>query len=748
MPDEYAPIRRIRLHKRGHGPDETVTAWPGEGSAPIFHASISSHPSQEQCWGMPDLTSHLLRAYFAATDWHPYNSYLHLTSSSSSILLDFPIPAGLSFSISACPSPIFYSTHRLRALPHLAGSLGYVFASTDRPLRLDGREGDGSGSSQYGATKDARLKDVLDRFRIVNSPTRPQSQAEAGGEESGGKNREYLLYGCVHAPTARLDALCTTRISPSWNFILTACSFPPRTSTAYNASQPGNAGSSTEPVSYSQGPTSPGATNLQVTLQQDTGKWFNEFSYSVDDALWGFRTMHNFGSSKRESGRASEATASAVSSSIPSPPATLPSPSLSSGSDDDSLASSEASGGLKGQFSAGAELFFSAEEKSAGLSTGVRFSTLPEDESQEGGTAGFVNGSGDEVTGEYGVARKSHVPSQPPTTITATLNPMMGHMSTAYAARIGRDIVACSRYDFNVYSYESQLTVGGEYWLRSSTQGDTEPVQATKVPGTPASFDERQELRARQLPANVSLRDRGITAPRPAPVLDHQISAAEAAVQLQSGTKVEGKGQLNPNESPARAKRAAVSDSSLGATPRTLPSSKSRVAPIEGLAGRTNDELLPTALTESPEPLIVSPNSRNPPRSLQTDGPRLSSTATTTTTGLLKWSLSSSLLLSLLWQGRLRNCVVAVGLRADLSGGGSGGDAGSNRSFAASKPGRMPGGVGSVIRGVGMDVVYWGGSSTADSEAEAEATSTSTSTSTSSADHASESPNIRFNARV
>jgi len=43
---------------------------------------------------------------------------------------------------------------------------------------------------------------------------------------------------------------------------------------------------------------------------------------------------------------------------------------------------------------------------------------------------------------------------------------MMGHMSGAYAARVTRDLAVCSRFDFNVYSYESEWTMGAEYWTR------------------------------------------------------------------------------------------------------------------------------------------------------------------------------------------------------------------------------------------------------------------------------------------
>jgi len=58
--------------------------------------------------------------------------------------------------------------------------------------------------------------------------------------------------------------------------------------------------------------------------------------------------------------------------------------------------------------------------------------------------------------------------SEPPTTITALFNPMMGHMSGAYTARVSRDLSLSSRFDFNVYSYESEWTMGAEWWLRRS----------------------------------------------------------------------------------------------------------------------------------------------------------------------------------------------------------------------------------------------------------------------------------------
>jgi hypothetical protein len=110
---------------------------------------------------MQDFPSYLLRHYFHSTDWHPSNSYLNLTSHSSSILLDFPIPNGLALSLSSSPTSAFFSTHRLRALPSLGGCAGYVVARTEKPLAFGG----------------TGLREVLERFRIVQISRRDANES-------------------------------------------------------------------------------------------------------------------------------------------------------------------------------------------------------------------------------------------------------------------------------------------------------------------------------------------------------------------------------------------------------------------------------------------------------------------------------------------------------------------------------------------------------------------------------------------
>jgi len=51
---------------------------------------------------------------------------------------------------------------------------------------------------------------------------------------------------------------------------------------------------------------------------------------------------------------------------------------------------------------------------------------------------------------------------------------MIGHMSGAYTAKVSRDLAISSRFDFNVYSFESEWTMGAEWWLRRPARVPTE----------------------------------------------------------------------------------------------------------------------------------------------------------------------------------------------------------------------------------------------------------------------------------
>ncbi|ORY06304.1 hypothetical protein K493DRAFT_252024 [Basidiobolus meristosporus CBS 931.73] len=84
------------------------------------------------------------------------------------------------------------------------------------------------------------------------------------------------------------------------------------------------------------------------------------------------------------------------------------------------------------RLSVGGELYYIAKEKSGGLSTGIRYRSFDER----------------------------------PFIATVICNPMMGHLTGGYTQAVSEDLTLCSRYDFNVYSYESDLAVGAEWRVK------------------------------------------------------------------------------------------------------------------------------------------------------------------------------------------------------------------------------------------------------------------------------------------
>ncbi|KAG8689960.1 Mitochondrial distribution and morphology protein 10 [Ceratobasidium sp. 423] len=361
---------------------------------------------------MHPFASYVLRCYNQVTGWNEDNLYSNLTKSSRAIL-DFTVPQGVHFSISKSANALFNTSYAMNALPKLNGSIGYIFTSCDLDLKQ---------------SSTVPFKEVVERFVIHDRPRRPTGKEELF---LGGRNinaGEYLLYGRYYVPSSRLDALYTVRLAPTLQGLIAAVSNP---RTRFS------------PPSLST-PRGESAGNMLFSLQHDTGRWCTEYSWSADDGMWGVRVLHNFGRLANEA------------------------------IDIERLARKERErgtkrvdeeermeGGLKGRLSAGAELYFSLKEKSAGVSTGLRFTTLPD--------ASPPSASPDSTT--------PPIPAQTPTTLTATFNPMMGHMSAAYAARASRDLALCSRFDFNIYSYESEWTMGAEWWLRRAAGRQSAGVQ-------------------------------------------------------------------------------------------------------------------------------------------------------------------------------------------------------------------------------------------------------------------------------
>ena len=141
---------------------------------------------------------------------------------------------------------------------------------------------------------------------------------------------DYLLYGRLYLPTGRLDALYSTRLSPTLQALVAAISDPRSSLLSEKRSRGDN------------------VSNIMFSLQHDVGKWCSEYTYSAEDGMWGVRVLHNFGRLRNPS----------------EPPED---PSSSPGTRPKRVDEEEATGGgLKGRVSAGAEFYISAKERSAG----------------------------------------------------------------------------------------------------------------------------------------------------------------------------------------------------------------------------------------------------------------------------------------------------------------------------------------------------------------------------------------------
>ncbi|KAG2152021.1 mitochondrial distribution and morphology protein 10 [Suillus cothurnatus] len=319
---------------------------------------------------MHPFASYVLRSYYRATGWNEDNLYANLTRSSNAIL-DFSVPP---------PNGLFNTSYSMNAMPSLNGSVGYIFTSCNLDVKS-------SGSVHF--------KDMVERFKVYDQPRRPEGKDEEwlAGERTD--TRDYLLYGRLYLPTGRLDALYSTRLSPTLQALVAAISDPRSSLSSEKRSRGDN------------------VSNVMFSLQHDIGKWCSEYTYSAEDGMWGMRVLHNFGRLRNPT----------------EPPEDLNS---SPGTRPKRVDEEEATGGgLKGRVSAGAEFYISAKERSAG-------------------------------------------------------------------ARVSRDLSMCSRFDFNVYSYDSEWTMGAEWWMRravSKHEDELEPsVISLEPPSVPVPQTESLDI--------------------------------------------------------------------------------------------------------------------------------------------------------------------------------------------------------------------------------------------------------------
>ena len=321
---------------------------------------------------MLDFMDYVLTAFHTTSGWNVDNSYASLTTTATN-LLDFDVPRGIRLRISSLSSPNFATSYTLGSKGVVDGSLSFLYTSLG--LRIQSR------SSDIPLGNLVRGYRHLQQLQQPQETTRPKELHQNGESTETLRRKDTLLYGRLYLPTTSLEALYLRRISPT-RLLRVNC--------------------------VSDGALPNGGTVL-AQLQNDYGKYSTEYLYSTDSALLGFRALYNFGFDPRLPLEQQH-----VNRKPPRHPWDH----------------------QNGRLSAGAEAYFSPINKSGGISTALRFTTLPIH-------PGF------------------------PYTMTLTLNPLMGNLSSTYAVKAGPNLALCSRFDFNVYSYESDVSLGLELWQRS-----------------------------------------------------------------------------------------------------------------------------------------------------------------------------------------------------------------------------------------------------------------------------------------
>ncbi|RHZ72825.1 hypothetical protein Glove_238g7 [Diversispora epigaea] len=270
--------------------------------------------------------------------------------------------------------------------------------------------------------------EIIDRFHINYSP---RLMPAVENQTIDASSKDYLLYGRLYIPTGRLEAMYSKKFSSLMQCVIRG-------------------------VSESR---MKAASHCTAELQYDTGKWCTEFSFTTDGELFGIKGLYNLASHTIEQVNmdverdsmtiTQEIKINSENSNIKS---TYNEKNFNTESSKMQEENEEVEA-LKGEWSIGAELFYGVRERSGGVSAGIRYRTLP----------------------QYSL--------HSPVTATYIFNPIMGYMSAAFAAQVSEDLSLCPRFGFNMYSYESDLMIGAEWWQREKIEEDKNQNSKGEIQG-------------------------------------------------------------------------------------------------------------------------------------------------------------------------------------------------------------------------------------------------------------------------
>ncbi|GMG23233.1 unnamed protein product [Ambrosiozyma monospora] len=358
---------------------------------------------------MLEYPDYIQRCFYQCTSWDPENSYDDVLRTSKN-LLSFTIPSGFKFCLSAKNSEYSYSSLSIAQFNRVTASLAYMYSSVDM-------------TGVYQDSTHLPLQSLLQSYRFVQ-PHSANQWPFNGSNLRKGNERPYMMYGKMYFPSQFLEGMLIKRLSNTSQIIVKFISSPKLQKLANPASI------------------------ISLQFQRQTPSNSMEFIFSSKDALTGFRYLYNFGTSSNQHTDNSNSNSNSSSNShahnnhnynhnhnrINS--------SLDSHNQDTNHNHQHTTTPQlpteSSLLSLGCELWFAPYSMSPGLSTALRYST-------------HLTSSGK------------------PLTITLALNPLLGTVESTYAIKTDINSTFCSKYSFNLYSYESDLSLGVNF-LRFATR--------------------------------------------------------------------------------------------------------------------------------------------------------------------------------------------------------------------------------------------------------------------------------------
>ncbi|KAJ2701170.1 Mitochondrial distribution and morphology protein 10 [Coemansia sp. IMI 209128] len=405
----------------------------------------------------PDYFPFLTRKFHQATHWDDCNSYATFCKTSQAIL-DFSIPYGLSVSTGRSVSNSLSSQLVFSMIPRRASSIGYL-ASSQPLFALPPASKATAPAVTVGAPEAAADVPVLSDPKDVGASdvdilngSEPQVEAVLAGfspspraplgrsdtlvhaAANGGSSDFAFVRGQQvqdeQASTNLLHGIRSGIWKCNWDigrpenckdgqdssmqhsshagdYLLLAQMYPSLSSMTGSYTLRRSEASELSISGISVAGSQP---DLQLVIQHATNRrqWSSEAMFGTSGGVFGLRGQYNFGDV-----RALDEAAFAY----------------YRGSDLDAKRVARAK--THGRFSVGSEVYYGAQDASGGISVGARY--------------------------RYDLPLFSE--------LTCVLNPIMGHLSLAWTQQVRPSLCTAARYDFNVFSLNSELAAGVEWQL-------------------------------------------------------------------------------------------------------------------------------------------------------------------------------------------------------------------------------------------------------------------------------------------